>query len=205
MTELLAIAVTFFVLAATPGPACIAVGLVALRHGRREGLLFGTGLGVGLAFWGIVAATGLGAVLQASADLLFVLKLLGAAYLLWLAFQAGRSALSSRATETPDPPPPGQSFRRGLLLNLSNPKAVVAWIAVLSVGMGAASDIVFIGLATAVCILLGFLIYAGYALALSLPRVRQAYDRAASWIEGVGAVLMGAAGLSLAADAISRR
>ena len=55
--------------------------------------MFGTGLACGLAFWGGVAATGLGSVLQGSAHLLMALKLLGGGYLLWLAFQSGRTAL----------------------------------------------------------------------------------------------------------------
>ncbi|MBM7068009.1 LysE family transporter [Actibacterium sp. 188UL27-1] len=55
-------------------------------------MLFGAGLSVGLAFWGVIAATGLGATLKASAHGLTLLKLLGGFYLLWMAYGAARSA-----------------------------------------------------------------------------------------------------------------
>ena len=75
--ELLSVALAFVVVTVSPGPANIALATTAMHAGRRTGLLFGAGLAVGLAFWGLVAATGLGAVLQASASMLVVLKLAG--------------------------------------------------------------------------------------------------------------------------------
>jgi threonine efflux protein len=68
----LAIAVAFFIVAVSPGPANIAVATVAMHSGRRPGLLFGLGLSVGLAFWGVVAATGLGVMLQSTTTFLTV-------------------------------------------------------------------------------------------------------------------------------------
>ena len=47
-------AAAFFVVAASPGPATIAVAGVSMRSGRQTGLRFGYGLSVGLAFWGLV-------------------------------------------------------------------------------------------------------------------------------------------------------
>ena len=200
---LLPIILAFAIVTVSPGPANIATAGVAMRFGRRDSLLFGAGLGFGLAFWGIIAATGMGAILQGSAQMLFVLKLLGGAYLLWLAYQSGRSALRVRETET-DALKQERWFWRGLILNLSNPKAVVAWMAALSMGMGAGSGSGHVMFATAICMALGFLNYALHALAFSLPGFMAGYRRFRRWIEGVVAGLFAAAGFGLIRSALSR-
>ena len=128
--DLAAIVLAFAVVTVSPGPANLAVATIAMARGRRRALSFGYGLSIGLAAWGLVAATGLGAILQQSADALFILKIGGGIYLLWLAWQSARSAA------TPLPPQDQHSsetggFWQGLLLNLSNPKAAVAWMAAL--------------------------------------------------------------------------
>ena len=96
-TGLASIFFAFFVVAASPGPATLTVSAVSAASGRKSGLIFGTGLSIGLAFWGLVAATGLGAVLQASTHLLVAQKIAGGIYLLWLAFGSARSALRATA------------------------------------------------------------------------------------------------------------
>ncbi|MBV6650997.1 MAG: LysE family transporter, partial [Hoeflea sp.] len=88
----LTIAAAFFIVTVSPGPANLALATVAMHSGRRAGLFFGLGLSAGLAFWGFVAATGLGVVVQGTTMLLTLLKLCGGAYLVWLAIQSGRSA-----------------------------------------------------------------------------------------------------------------
>jgi len=200
---LIPIVLAFFVVTASPGPANIATATVAMRFGRREGLLFGLGLSAGLAFWGVIAASGLGAILQTSAHLLTALKIFGGLYLLWLAFQSGRSALSGSenkaATVNQD-----RWLWRGLLLNLSNPKAVVAWMAALSMGMGADSGSGQVILATILCSVLGVLNYSFHALAFSLPHFMAGYQRFQRWIEGVVAGLFAVAGFGLIRSAFIR-
>ena len=93
--DLLSLASTagaFFIVAVSPGPATISNSAIAMTHGRRISLIYGAGLSAGLAFWGVIAATGMGAVLQGSLYLLMVLKVLGGLYFLWLAYQSARSA-----------------------------------------------------------------------------------------------------------------
>ena len=130
---LLSVSAAFFVVAASPGPATLAAATVSMSAGRKNGMQFGIGLSLGLAFWGLIAATGMGAVLQASTIALAALKIFGGAYLLWLAYRSFRSAQRESA-EISKTHFDGKWFKRGLLLNLSNPKAVVAWIATLALG-----------------------------------------------------------------------
>ena len=204
LASLSAIAAAFFVAAASPGPATLAVAAVSMQSGRRIGLLFGLGLSVGLAFWGLIAATGLGALLQASTYALTILKLLGGCYLLWLAYKAAQSA--ARSAETPAGLEAARhDFKRGLLLNLSNPKAVFAWMAALSLGLGDSSSSAHVVVATGLCIVLGCLIYVGYALVFSMPGAMVAYQRTRRWIDGAVAGLFALAGIGLVRSAFVRQ
>lgn len=207
-TGLVAIFAAFFVVAVSPGPATLAVSTVSAASGRRSGMTFGAGLGLGLAFWGIVAATGLGAVLQTTTHLLAAFKVAGGLYLLWLALGSARSAMrgnkaSSQGGETPAPGG-GRWFMRGLVLNLSNPKAVVAWMAALSVGLGTDDALGSVAIATLGCTIIGFAIYAAYAAAFSSAAVMQGYARARRWIDGVVASLFALAGFALLRSTFAR-
>ena len=199
---LITIAVAFFIAAASPGPATLAVAVVSMNFGRRTGLIFGLGLSVGLGFWGLIAATGLGALLQASTYALAVLKIAGGAYLLLLAYRSAQSAargvysLAGFKAQKPD-------FRRGLLLNLANPKAVFAWMAVLSLGLGNGSDAGHVAVATGLCIILGWLIYAGYALVFSTPGAMALYQGVRRWVDGITAGLFAFAGAGLIRSAFA--
>ncbi|MEM7464542.1 MAG: LysE family transporter [Pseudomonadota bacterium] len=204
IASLMTIAAAFVVAAASPGPATIAIATVSMNAGRKSGLLFGMGLSVGLAFWGLVAATGLGALLQASSHALSLLKLLGGAYLLWLAFNSARSANSAVETQV-DLGTERRDFNRGLLLNLSNPKAVFAWMAVLALGLGDGSEAGHVILATGLCIVLGFLIYTSYALIFSTSGAMAVYRRTRRWIEGAVAGLFALAGLGLIRSAFVKQ
>ena len=206
---LTAILAAFFIVAVSPGPATLAVSSIAAAAGRWAGMLFGGGLAVGLAAWGVVAATGLGAVLQTSSHLLAALKVAGGLYLLWLAWGSARSAMLGGGTHGTGVVEGGETsgrrwFLRGLVLNLSNPKAVVAWMAALSVGLGAGDGAAALAVATAACILVGVAIYLAYALAFSLGPVMRAYVHARRWIEGVVATLFAAAGFALLRSAFTR-
>ncbi|MCK0096581.1 LysE family translocator [Yoonia sp. F2084L] len=203
LTDIIPIALAFFIVAVSPGPANVAVATIAMRSGRGAAMLFGMGLGCGLALWGLVAATGMGAILQGSAVLLTVLKVFGGFYLLWLAWQSYRAAM--RADHAPAPTTRKDHwFMGGLVLNLSNPKAVVAWMAALSMGMGAEQAGAPLVIATVVCMALGFMNYAGHAVAFSLAGFMRGYQRFRRWIEGAIATLFAAAGLGLLKSALSR-
>lgn len=203
LSGLIAVAGAFFVVAASPGPATIACATVAMRLGRRDGLRFGMGLSLGLAFWGVIAATGLGALLQGSVHVLTALKLFGGVYLLWLAYGSARSAIRSDPVEA-SVEQRGDWFVRGLVLNLSNPKAVVAWMAALSLGMTEGNGLAEVVLATVICAALGGVCYAVYALVFSVSGVMQAYRRVHHWVDGAVAALFTIAGLGLIRSALVR-
>ncbi|MEM1317600.1 MAG: LysE family translocator [Pseudomonadota bacterium] len=203
LTSLASIALAFLVVAVSPGPANIAVATVSMSQGKRAGYRFGLGLSCGLAFWGLVAATGMGAVLESTPPLLIAMKILGGVYLLWLAIQSARSAMRAD-NDTRAVTKGGHWFRQGLFLNLSNPKAVVAWMAALSMGLGDSSSTGMLVVATAICIAIGFANYAGHAAAFSLSGFMRAYGRARRAVDGIVSTLFAAAGLGLLRSALTR-
>jgi threonine/homoserine/homoserine lactone efflux protein len=200
---LLTVAAAFLVVAAAPGPANLGCAFVSLRHGRVAGLRFALGLALGLTLWGVLAASGMGAILTASAGVLTALKLAGAAYLLWLAYHAARSAASSAE---PDPLVLSNTrwFRQGLLLNLSNPKAVLAWMAALAMGLDTSADVHSVALATLVCSLIGLANYLIWALAFSMEPAMRAYRRLRRWLDACVASLFALAGFALIRTAFAR-
>jgi len=203
LENLIPILIAFFIVTVSPGPANIAVAAVSMSSGRKNGAVFGLGLATGLAFWGIIAATGLGVILQASELGLLLLKLFGGVYLLWLAFQSARSA--SRKIETIDKPHhKGSWFLRGLILNLSNPKAVLAWMTTLSMGLGTGENLIQLTIATAICMMIGVANYVGHAFVFSVSTMMTAYGKARRRIDGVVAGLFALAGLSLIRSAFVR-
>jgi threonine/homoserine/homoserine lactone efflux protein len=129
--QLLAFVGISLLLAVTPGPDMAVVTKNALAHGRRGVLLTTTGIALALAIWVGATAVGLSALLRASGELLFVLKLAGAAYLAYLGV---RTLLESRRrpadllAEVPPPAPAHAIFRQGFLSAISNPKLGVFFV-----------------------------------------------------------------------------
>jgi len=203
ITALVATALAFFIVAVSPGPANISNAAIAMSYGRKTSLIYGAGLSCGLMVWGFVAASGMGAVLQGSLNLLMTLKILGGIYLLWLAWHSARSAarpVNTAATL----PAQGRWFWRGLILNLSNPKSVIAWMAALSVGLGPDDGLFSLAVATSVCIAVGFLNNILYTMLFSLDGMMRGYRRCRRWIDGIVAGLFTVAGLGLIRSAFSR-
>ncbi len=193
----------FFIVAVTPGPANISNATIAMSHGRKISLVYGTGLSCGLVFWGLIAASGMGAVLQSSIYVLMTLKILGGLYLLWLAYQSAGAA--QQADNAAYKVTAGRTwFLRGLILNISNPKSVMAWLAALSVGLKPDDGLMSLAAATTVCIVVGFTNNTLYSLIFSLPGMMRSYQRFRRWILGVSAVLFALAGFGLIRSAFSR-
>lgn len=113
-------------LSLTPGPN----GLLALSHGalygHRRALFTVTGGLLGFVVLMALSMFGIGALLQASANALTLLKWIGGAYLVWLGIQLWRSP-PLRLTNLDDATarPGAQLFRQGLLSALSNPKVIL--------------------------------------------------------------------------------
>ena len=124
------------VLALTPGPDNIFVLVQSAQRGWRAGMAVVLGLCAGLVVHTAAVALGLAAVFAASAVAFTVLKFCGAAYLAYLAWQALR-APAAVASEVPTDAPVAQApslgrmVGRGVVMNLTNPKVLVFFLAFL--------------------------------------------------------------------------
>ncbi len=118
-------------LALVPGPDNMFVLMHAAVHGARAGLLVVLGLCTGLLFHTAAVALGLAALLAASTTGFAVIKTLGAVYLLWLAWMSWQAPAGLGSG--PSVPVLGarQTYLRGVLMNISNPKVALFFLAFL--------------------------------------------------------------------------
>jgi len=117
-----------------PGPSLLFTIGRALTVGRREALLSVVGNALGLVTQVAFVALGLGAIVAASAAAYTVLKLVGAAYVVWLGVSAIRHRGDARAALAHPgavPPARGHAVRTGFVVGMTNPKTIVFFAAFL--------------------------------------------------------------------------
>ncbi|MCM5569701.1 LysE family translocator [Burkholderiaceae bacterium FT117] len=115
----------------SPGPDNLFVMMQSAMHGRPAGMRVVLGLCTGLLVHTAAVAAGLAAVFAASELAFQALKIAGALYLLWLAWQAFRAPVDAPA-EAAAPALEGWAlYRRGVLMNLTNPKVSIFFLAFL--------------------------------------------------------------------------
>lgn len=128
-------AIVAALLTVTPGMDSALVLHAAIRYGRGQAFAAGAGICVGALVWGIAAALGLSALFAVSTIAFTVLKVVGAAYLiflgarmLWSAFRPGQTSEAAAAIASPSI---RAAATKGLLTTLLNPKVAVFYVAVL--------------------------------------------------------------------------
>jgi len=124
----MAFALAAFLLALAPGPDNIFVLTQSAMAGPRDGMLVVLGLCSGLAFHSAAVALGLAALLKTSAVAFTLLKFAGAGYLLFLAYKAWRAPVQTLGREAPRWRPI-ELYRRGLVMNVTNPKVAIFFLA----------------------------------------------------------------------------
>lgn len=118
--------------ALSPGPAVVALVARTLARGRTGSLAFIAGLALGDMVWLTVACLGLAALAAAMGGLFFLVRLAGAAYLLYLAYRLWTSPATAPSAQAagPDRGPAGL-FGAGLALSMGNPKSMAFYLALL--------------------------------------------------------------------------
>ncbi|WP_460649494.1 LysE family translocator [Kribbella endophytica] len=131
--HLVAFAVTALIVIVVPGPSVLFIVGRALAVGRREAMLTMVGNTVGAAFLLVAVALGLGTLIAASAIALTVVKLAGAAYLIYLGIHAFRTrkSLATALTGGVRPANTRRVLRQGFLVGVTNAKTAVFFAAVL--------------------------------------------------------------------------
>lgn len=184
-----------------PGPDNILAIGRGLSQGRAAAVLSSIGAGLGIMFHTVAAALGLTLVIQASPAAFWAVKLVGAAYLLWLGFKAlaSRNLISFTPTAKQSL---GRVFATGLLSNVLNPKPGLFVLAFIPQFVSAARGPVHIqmlvyGAIFAVLTAIIFSVLGSYAAKLSGWLERR--PRATTWLNfGAGATFI-ASGISILA------
>jgi len=118
-------------LALAPGPDNLFVLTQSALHGRRAGLLVTLGLCSGLAVHTAAVALGVAALFQASALAFTLLKVVGAAYLLYLAWGAWQAGASRLPADAAPRLTDRTLYLRGIVMNVTNPKVAIFFLAFL--------------------------------------------------------------------------
>jgi threonine/homoserine/homoserine lactone efflux protein len=126
--QLALFAFAVLLLAATPGPVWIYLISRTLAQGRRAGYFSLLGVMAGVFVHVLLAAIGLSAVLLAVPMAFDVIKLAGAAYLLWLAISTVRGAGFSFSPQPLEPVPDRVLFRQAMIASVVNPKVAVFYL-----------------------------------------------------------------------------
>lgn len=117
-------------LAISPGPDNIYVLMQSISHGRKYGLATVAGLISGCIIHTTLLAFGVSAVIKANDKLFFAIKLFGAAYLLYLAYEVFRSKGDINVSDGAVPKKSvKQLFRQGFVMNVLNPKVTIFFLA----------------------------------------------------------------------------
>jgi RhtB (resistance to homoserine/threonine) family protein len=189
----------------SPGPDALVVAQTAASSGRRDGFACAAGVGAGMAVWSAAALGGLAAIFAEAAWLYRLVVLAGAAYLVVTGLRMladARRGGDGRGTEEPAMRAVRRgafaAFRRGLVTNLSNPKAAVLFASVFAVtlpphtghGLGAA---LVLGVTSS-----SVLWYVLLARLLSADSVRAAYRRAEHAVTAVAGACFAGFGAALA-------
>jgi threonine/homoserine/homoserine lactone efflux protein len=194
----------FLVGVSSPGPNVLAIIGTSMNDGRRFGVSLALGVAAGSLTWGVLTALGLSALLSAYAPALMFIKITGGIYLLWLAKKAFKSAMSDydldTATSGTRQKPLYQYALSGYIIQMSNPKAALAWVATISVGLKAGAPI-WVAFAIVFGIfILSILCHVLYALVFSVPFMVSAYGKARRYVQATLGVFFGIMGSALLLD-----
>jgi homoserine/homoserine lactone efflux protein len=191
--------VTETVLCFIPGPAVLLVLATALRRGFAPASVAAAGILAGNSFYFALSATGIAAVIVASHAVFSALKWAGAAYLVWLGLRMlrARAAAADAAAQRPTGDP-DRIFGRAFLVQASNPKALMFFIALLPQFINPAGSVPWQILVLAISsVAIEFMVLSLYA-ALAARARSIATTRFSSSLERIGGACLIAAGARLA-------
>lgn len=188
----------------SPGASFVMVLRTALAVSRRAGVAAALGMGAGGVGFAGLALLGLQAVITQAGWAYLGLKLIGAAYLLTLAWRMWRGADTPLATPETRPlgGSVGRAFALGLATQLSNPKTAIVYASVFAALLPSPTPGWLMIALPPVVFTLEAGWYALVALAASAERARVVYGRAKRWLDRAAGAAMAGLGARLILDAV---
>lgn len=181
----------------SPGPSFLITARTAVAQSRGDGFKVALGLGAGTVIWSSAALLGLNALFHALPSLFMAMKIAGALFLLWVAWQIFRHAavpldLDLRQREAISHP-----FIRGVLTQISNPKVAVFFGSIFIAMLPAHVPLWMTLTLIAIVSFNEVWWYAAVALFFGSGPVRRFYLKAKVWIDRVTGLFLGVLGLRL--------
>ncbi|HET9778730.1 MAG TPA: LysE family translocator [Propionibacteriaceae bacterium] len=131
MNEALAFLGVCALVICAPGPDTALTIRNSIVGGRRGGVLTAAGIAAGQLVWTVAASIGIAGLLQASQPAFVALKIVGAAYLVFLGAQSIVAAVRGRESKAERELGPWSAVRQGFISNLANPKMAVFFLSLL--------------------------------------------------------------------------
>lgn len=203
--HLLAFLLTIYVLILIPGPSVLFVVSRGVALGRRAALATVAGNALGLVFQGTLVTIGIGSIVASSDAVFTALKLIGAAYLVFLGIRNIRERKALAEVFSPRAATAPKSLRRivreGFFVGATNPKGVLIFSAVLPqfIDRSQGHDTLQLATLGAICVVIALLLDGAWAIASGTAR--QWLGRSSRRLEtmsGVGGATLVALGVGLA-------
>ena len=189
--HLIAFNIAFIAAWLSPGPALLVAMRTSLTAGVRSGFAIGCGLGVMASIWTLMALLGLQSVFQLFPPAYTTIKILGAFYLMFIAWKTWRGSRQPLEDRTQ---PARHAFREGFIINLLNPKAMLFAAAVLIVVFPPGLSMVEKAIIVTNHLILEIGFYLMLAVFMNTPAVSQWYLRAKVYFDRFASIVLGVLG-----------
>jgi threonine/homoserine/homoserine lactone efflux protein len=189
---------------ASPGPGTLAIAGASMSQGRHSGLSTAAGVFIGALILSCAAAFGLAAIIHSTAWLADLIRYLGASYLIFLAYKSLKSARSCKQLDIVLNPNTKflNHFVRGLFIPLTNPKAILFFASLYSIGLpNQVSTSALMSVIFAVASV-NFVVFLSYAVLFSNMKMRFFYLKSKSLFEYLFAAFFGLAGIKILTSSI---
>lgn len=206
---LLSVFLAAFLAFMSPGPNFVGIVSTTVTS-RANGLAVAVGCSLGTTFWALMAVTGVTALLAVDPVVGSYMQMIGGGYLIWLAWTSLRSAMSAAS----DPKLSGAladerrwaSLRKGLLIQLTNPKTALFWLSMVTVVIEPGAPALVGVLLVTGTTLIALAWHSVLAVAFSQPAIVRGYLARRRWISfafGTAFLLLGGRLVTGAVSALS--
>lgn len=172
--------------AASPGPDFVLVSQQTLNHGKQAGLMCSIGIALGLSVHILYSALGLAAVIANSSSALWLIKVLGGSYLIYLGIKSLKSTPGKTDSTQSTAPKSPLNWKKGIglgfLCNALNPKAPVYFVALFTLVLSPQMPLYQIAIYGMWMMLIQLAWFSSLVMLLSRPTLRRGYEAFAQWI-----------------------
>ncbi|TXR54476.1 LysE family translocator [Reinekea thalattae] len=162
----------------TPGPNLMGILTTTLERGRAAGTLFGVGIAMGSLTWSILTVVGLTHFIASYDYVLWLIKLLGGAYLIYIGYKVFKaSSEQEQINESLPAKKLSEFFVSGYLLMMTNPKSAFGWLAIASLSIYKDSPTWVAASVIGGTFILSFITHSSFALVFSCSGFLKVYNR----------------------------